>query len=80
MFETARFADTAEPEPRFAAEKEFDGAARPFTDGAAVELRPLPALIEGVAEREPANAFEFAFVPPRAPALAPVLGLPLRPK
>jgi hypothetical protein len=79
MFETARFADTAEPEPRFAAEKEFD-APRPLTDGAVVELRPLPALIEGVAEREPASAFEFAFVPPRAPAPVPVLGLPLRPK
>jgi hypothetical protein len=78
MLETARFADTAEPEPPFAAEREFDGAPRPFTDGPVVELCVLPALIEGALEREPAKAFEFA--PPRAPAPAAVLGLPLRPK
>jgi hypothetical protein len=80
MLETARFVDTAEDDPRFAADSEFDCAPRPFTDGAAVELRPLPALIEGVVEREPAKAFEFAFVPPRVPVPAAVLGLPLRPK
>lgn len=78
MFETARFVDTAEPEPRFATEREFDGAPRPFTDGAVAELCALPALIEGAFEREPAKVFEFA--PPRAPAPAAALGLPLRPK
>jgi hypothetical protein len=80
MLETARFGATADDDPWFAAESEFDGAPRPFTEGAAVEFRPLPALIEGVVEREPAKEFEFAFVPPRVPAPAPVLGLPLRPK
>ena len=78
MFETARFADTAEPEPRFAADSEFDGAPRPFTAGAVTELCALPALMEGALEREPAKAFELA--PPRVPVPAAVLGLPLRPK
>jgi hypothetical protein len=78
MFETARLVDTAEPEPRFTAESEFDGAPRPFTAGAVMELCALPALIEGALEREPAKAFEVA--PPRVPLPAAVLGLPLRPK
>lgn len=80
MLETARLGDTADDDPRFAVESEFGCAPRLFTDGAVVELCVLPALIEGVVEREPAKAFEFALVPPRVPAPAAVLGLPPRPK
>ena len=88
MFETARFVETAEPEPRELAESELPTAPRlPLADGDEAALRELPAKFElaparapafefAVAPRELAKALEFA--PPRAPAVA--LDPPPRPK
>lgn len=88
MLETARFVETAEPEPRELADSELPSAPRlPFADRDVAAPRELPAKLEVVPARAPEFAFDVAprefakaleFPPARGPAVA--LDPPLRPK